>query len=526
MTMKNYFTSLTLTTHTNAHAVRGRPSLKDVERQFRNGSFRELQSQKNTRNTQSLKDKTYELIQINLNEFRGTQRNLEENTNTNSLVNRNLIDDDSDERARENIPNSHGYDSMVSILESFKMIHVIPESRAFRLIPMTVGISFLFILLFTILNSFFSSLSFVQLSVASLLIAALCMVLVVLHVINVSAKTLIDSLQNNCYVLEKAVLLSVFVHPNKDSHLLEECRSRYAKFRIHQYVEHKPRVVTRTRDREPSRIPVKQVTRLLHKSRKIRKRVRKYAVKNVPMTTRMYCFVNKCNFEHEGVKYPKNCHRKFNRNRASDIGLRRRRILSGSRKSHFYFRKRLMNCKLIYYFPLLLSNPSSQKCASCNLPHVYKSLNHRINHSKFTLSRDVEKNPGPNTAIDSNKTISAPYSQGNIALFGANAGRQCVAMSLCALIYKHKNSISSSADLVSIMDTGNELYSVLSRLYNQDFLLLTELPQMVTLLETNYQMEYSPSYTGNIHDVSSTVDFLYCMPLGNALQILIGENYQ
>ena len=58
-----------------------------------------------------------------------------------------------------------------------------------------------------------------------------------------------------------------------------------------------------------------------------------------------------------------------------------------------------------------------------------------------------------------------------------------------------------------------------SRLYNQDFLLLTELPSMVTVLETNYEMEHSPSYTGNIHDVSSIVDFLYCMPLGNALQI-------
>ena len=135
-------------------------------------------------------------------------------------------------------------------------------------------------------------------------------------------------------------------------------------------------------------------------------------------------------------------------------------------------------------------------------------LNHRINHSKFTLSKDVEKNPGPRTVIDSNKTISAPYSQGDIALYWANAGRQCVAMSLCALIYKHKNSISSTADLVSIMDNGNELYSVLSRLYNHDFLLLTELPQMVTVLETKFQMEYSPSYTGNIPDVSSTVDFL------------------
>jgi len=30
---------------------------------------------------------------------------------------------------------------------------------------------------------------------------------------------------------------------------------------------------------------------------------------------------------------------------------------------------------------------------------------------------------------------------------------------------------------------------------------------MVTVLETNYQMEYSPSYTGNIHDVLSNVGF-------------------
>jgi len=40
---------------------------------------------------------------------------------------------------------------------------------------------------------------------------------------------------------------------------------------------------------------VKRLTRLLHKSRKIRKRVRKYVVKNVPMSSKMHCFVNKCN---------------------------------------------------------------------------------------------------------------------------------------------------------------------------------------------------------------------------------------
>ena len=94
---------------------------------------------------------------------------------------------------------------------------------------------------------------------------------------------------------------------------------------------------------------------------------------------------------------------------------------------------------------------------------MYKNLNHRSNLCKFSLSSDVEKNPGPSTVIDSNKTICAPYSQGNIALFiiGSNASRQCVAMSLCALVYNYTSPVTSSADLKDIMNIGKELYSVL-----------------------------------------------------------------
>ena len=54
---------------------------------------------------------------------------------------------------------------------------------------------------------------------------------------------------------------------------------------------------------------------------------------------------------------------------------------------------------------------------------VYKNFNHRVNHSNFILSRDIETNPGP---IDPIKTIQAPYSQDNVVLFGLNAGTQCV----------------------------------------------------------------------------------------------------
>ena len=75
---------------------------------------------------------------------------------------------------------------------------------------------------------------------------------------------------------------------------------------------------------------------------------------------------------------------------------------------------------------------------------TFKDLNHnhRVNYSKLILSGDIETNPGPafNNRV---KTIHAPYSQGNIDIFGENAGRQCVPMSLYSLIYLYRNSSMS-----------------------------------------------------------------------------------
>ena len=52
-------------------------------------------------------------------------------------------------------------------------------------------------------------------------------------------------------------------------------------------------------------------------------------------------------------------------------------------------------------------------------------------------ANDVEENPGPTIfdIIDPTTTVSADSSQGNEALFGVNAGKQCVAKSLTAIIY-------------------------------------------------------------------------------------------
>ena len=77
---------------------------------------------------------------------------------------------------------------------------------------------------------------------------------------------------------------------------------------------------------------------------------------------------------------------------------------------------------------------------------TYKSVNHVSVYCIFKLSTDIEKNPGP---IDGSKTICAPYSQGNVNVFGDNAGKQCVAMSLCALIYNTSKPITNSVDLKS-----------------------------------------------------------------------------
>ena len=100
-----------------------------------------------------------------------------------------------------------------------------------------------------------------------------------------------------------------------------------------------------------------------------------------------------------------------------------------------------------------------------------KNEAHVANYCNYKLSRDIEKNPGPSTYVDPNKTIVASHSQSNKLVFGQNAGQQCVAMSLCSLIYNDTQGISSANDLIQIMNIGNQLYSSLSQLARQAYLM-------------------------------------------------------
>ena len=158
---------------------------------------------------------------------------------------------------------------------------------------------------------------------------------------------------------------------------------------------------------------------------------------------------------------------------------------------------------------------------------IYKDSNHnyKVNYCRLALCGDIEVNPGP-TFNNPMRTIHAPYNQGSVDIFGENAGRQCVPMSLCSLIYVYwNNSVLEASDLVNIMNLGNQLYSALSRLSKQRYLLLEELPTMVTVQDSDYSLEFSQSYTGNLHVSVVNDNVPFVMPLDSALERLQQEMF-
>ena len=117
-------------------------------------------------------------------------------------------------------------------------------------------------------------------------------------VVDMSLTKAVNSL-DECNVLEKAAQLSVIVYDNKLNNSNDEafsintvcnCRSRYDKF----VYFNRPRTHgIRVRDREPSRIPKKRITRILKKSRKVRRLLRTYIRKSIPKSSRTHLLTNK-----------------------------------------------------------------------------------------------------------------------------------------------------------------------------------------------------------------------------------------
>lgn len=85
--------------------------------------------------------------------------------------------------------------------------------------------------------------------------------------------------------------------------------------------------------------------------------------------------------------------------------------------------------------------------------------------------------------------------------------------------------INSSDDIVQIMNIGNQLYSTLSRLARQSYLMMTELPTIVDVFDSTYQFRFSESYSGILNQETYMEGYQYCMSLKTAFESLISENY-
>ena len=92
-------------------------------------------------------------------------------------------------------------------------------------------------------------------------------------------------------------------------------------------------------------------------------------------------------------------------------------------------------------------------------------------------------------------------------------------MSLCALIYSKIRRITSVDDMNQIMTIGYQLYSSLSLLARQSMLMLTKLPEMVTVFERFFQLKCSESCTCNMHGDARIEGYHYCMLLETLLAL-------
>ena len=54
----------------------------------------------------------------------------------------------------------------------------------------------------------------------------------------------------------------------------------------------------------------------------------------------------------------------------------------------------------------------------------------------------------------------------------------------------------------------------------------TELPAMIAMSEKNYQLHYSESYPGNLHNSDSIIEvYQYGIPINSAFESLLSQNY-
>ena len=507
--------------HTDSQTVRGRPTLKIEIECFRNGLVRELSESKLLRESE-LSDRRNELLESQYSRsdiYKVLPTELEMCIKLKGQEICETGDDSSKRHFFSQVVRNKDLRSFAFCVDEAIDCQQGEGNGIYRgLVTVTGIIIILFVLLF------FRSVSvFIVIFVLRVIIFHLMIYCAILYM-NYSPRR--DVALSASFVVRKfGDVTEVAVERNvrKESVVVEkikevELRSRRGQFIYYRNYDRNRLHSYSRRCYAPSRLPVKKLKSLLHKKRNVRVFVWKGIRKNTPLSSKIFGYVKstKCWLK----KNRKKNVRFFRRRSQKCVGKRRKMYLLSKYESRgFSSAMKYENKILRKYLPL----------CTCNFPiSTYTSLNHRVNCDELKLCNDIEKNPGPSNSlvnVDAAKTISAPYCQGNVAMFGENAGQQCIAMSLCALICSKVRTINSGNDMVQIMNFGNELYTSLSMLARQSLLMFTELPAMVTLCEQTFQLEYSESYSGNINGDVVIEGYEYCMPLGRAFNTLLSLDY-
>ena len=84
-------------------------------------------------------------------------------------------------------------------------------------------------------------------------------------------------------------------------------------------------------------------------------------------------------------------------------------------------------------------------------------------------------------------------------------------MTLCTFIYSKITKVTSVHDMTQIIIVHSILYSSLALFATQSMLMLTQLPEMITIFERFFQIEYSDSYTSNMHGDPRIEEYHYCI---------------
>jgi hypothetical protein len=113
----------------------------------------------------------------------------------------------------------------------------------------------------------------------------------------------------------------------------------------------------------------------------------------------------------------------------------------------------------------------------------------------------VEENPGTidiYDIVDRSFTVRSDFNQGNISMFGVNAGKQCVAMSIYAIVYNEIKSVNiwDTPLMTMVLVNANNLYAIISQHIQKDFLLLTDVPEILSINNDYFNLTYSDSFSG------------------------------